>query len=162
MPQLKPQTPLAQNLAKDLDCLLDMAFSLRSIASGDIESWLSGTNDLLKPKNKHTNDVEYLGQPTEGLEKHYELRAPSGQTYRFLITPKEEQCVSNNTVIVRHSKTYPEGPNTPGEKTTSKDKSVLYLLPWVAALPINHVTYEATREFFANNNGFDVRLRQSG
>ena len=143
----------------ELSDLLDIAYALRSIEQNQIEPWMLGKNELLRPKNPHLGLVTAVRMPVIGVEKHYEVETPN-ETYTFIVMPNEDDGITNNKVALRVSKTYQEGQRTPGAFIKSDQHELPYLVHWVKTLPIADVTYENAREFFARNNGFETEVRR--
>lgn len=145
----------------ELSDILDVAYALRSIEQDQIERWLLGQNELLRPKLPHPGLVESVRLPVLGVEKHYEVTTSEKEQYTFIVAPGEDEGVTSNKVALRASRTYPEGTRQSGPWAKSDQHEIMYLLPWIKDLPLSNVTYENVREFFANNNGFETEVRRS-
>src|SRR3989344_4131023 len=97
----------------ELSDLLDIAYALRSIEQNQIEPWMLGKNELLRPKNPHLGLVTAVRMPVIGVEKHYEVETPN-ETYTFIVMPNEDDGITNNKVALRASKKYHEGQQKTG------------------------------------------------
>jgi hypothetical protein len=145
-------------LAKDLNALLEVGYALRSVPEDELVRWLDGKECWgMREKHPLPESVKYVGQPTIGLTKEYETIGPSGQHYRFVVTPKHTKGICNNEVRVKFFKEYPDGQNgNIGELVSSKDHNVLYLLPLISRLPIKEISYKAVVDFLEKHNGFRI------
>jgi len=158
------QTPqYVDALAKDLELLLDVAFALRSASEGlgaedGIARWLSGKEgELARPPRPHLDTVTYAGKPLEGMVKEYEVIAPSGEHYRFVVHPEVKHGITANRVSIKAWQTYEVGTNPePGVLLDSSNHQVLYLLPLIKRLPIpaEQVTFRGVNDFLEKHNGF--------
>jgi len=145
-------------LAKDLNALLEVGYALRSVPEDELIRWLEG-KECWGAREKHPlpESVTYVGQPTIGLTKEYEALGPSGQHYRFVVTPKHTKGICNNEVRVKFVKEYPAGQNgNIGDLVSSKDHNVLYLLPLVSRLPVKDISYNSVVDFLEKHNGFRI------
>jgi len=159
---VKPSSGFVSVLSRDLELLIDVGLALRSVPEDEIERWLIGENSLIKPDNPHKVEVKYHGQPVIGIMKEYDVAALSGERYRLAVHPKKLRGIQSNDVRVKFGRTYSVGENSVhGTLDKHEDKSVLYLLPLVARLPLKDISYEKVREFFEKNNGFVDDIRRS-
>jgi hypothetical protein len=162
MPELSDavEQKTEQILSKDLECLLDVGFALRSVPEDEMVRWLKGEDILVRPERPCKNEVRYTGQPVFGITKEYDVVASSGLAYRFVVHPRTVHGINSNEVKVKFSKAYAVGENPdPGELVKPASKDVFYLLPLVAKLPLKDISYKQVAEFLEKHNGFvyDVR-----
>jgi len=167
------QETLAATLTKDLEHVLATALSLRSIQEVDAERWLKGEDTLYRraphPHPTHVSYIEesrqphdrpYLLREEEKLTKNYDVRAPSGETYTFLVEYNAARGPQDNHITLRYRKTHPCGPNSSIGTEEKYDKNVLYTLPWIAQVPLGHISFDAVTDFFRDNNGFSCTVRR--
>ena len=176
MPELSDLATESENgsrtavIERDLACLLEVGYALRSVPESDIELWIKGRERCGVPPRPCKQEVMLLRDPVE--TNNYEVVVPSGKIYTLVVEPivRPDACVRihNNKVTIRFSKKYFEGPNSsvspapPNEHRLSALIQVIDNLPFEYAsldnatklVPLKQVSFDNLVELVKAYNGF--------
>ncbi len=128
-------------LERDLACLLEVGYALRSVPENDIDWWMNGQERcgvVARPRKK---EVVLLRQPN--VSNEYEVVAPSGEVYTLVVEPNAQPeygiRVPRNKVTIRYSRRYSEGPNTLVGPAPPNEHKLSALLQVIRTLPSEYV-----------------------
>ncbi len=132
-------------LERDLTCLLEVGYALRSVPESDIELWVKGQERCGAPPRPHKQEVTLLrDRPVE--TNKYEVVVPSGEIYTLVVEPivKPDAGVRihNNKVTIRFSKKYFEGPNSSVSPAPPNEHRLSALLQVIGNLPSEYASLD--------------------
>jgi len=168
-PETVEHPPYVAELGEDLGYLIEMGHVLVSVPARDITPWFEGhrnrvltdTPNLYDGLVKLVNEESGTEKDTDETTKEYEVKAPSGTSYTFVVKTRVKHQITANEVKIRFTKIYNPGVNPQkGVLVGSSDHDVLYLLPLIARLPLDNISYDAVVDFLEKHNGFKYSIRR--